>query len=535
MTKYIFVTGGVVSGLGKGITAASLGRLLKLRGYKVTSQKLDPYMNVDPGTMSPFQHGEVFVTDDGIETDLDLGHYERFIDENLNKYSSITSGKIYWSVLNKERNGDYLGTTVQVIPHITNEIKAVIYNVGKTTNADIVITEIGGTTGDIESQPHIEALRQICREVGKENCCFIHVVLVPYISGSDEFKSKPAQHSVKQLQGMGISPDIILTRADQPLPQYVKDKLAIFCSVEPECCIENLTVPVLYEAPMMLEKQNFSSVVCKLLRLDPREINLTEWQEMLDRVHARSKQVKIALCGKYVQLHDAYLSVAEALAHGGYENDAKVEISWVDTRTLTEEAAEEQLGGMDGIIVPGGFGERGVEGMMVAVKYARENNIPYFGICLGMQIAAVEFARNVLKLEGAGSAEFQADCKNRVIDLMHDQYGVKMGGTMRLGAYPCKTLGPIMKSAYGKDEIAERHRHRYEFNNEYRKVFEENGMVIAGTSPDGMLCEAIEYPKNDFFIGVQFHPEFKSRPNNAHPLFREFIKSAVKHMEKGSK
>ena len=533
MTKYIFVTGGVVSGLGKGITAASLGRLLKMRGFKVTSQKLDPYINIDPGTMSPFQHGEVFVTEDGVETDLDLGHYERFIDENLNKYSSVTSGKIYWNVLNKERNGDYLGTTVQVIPHITNEIKNVIYNVGKTTNADVVITEIGGTTGDIESQPHIEAIRQVCREVGKENCCFIHVVLVPYISGSDEFKSKPAQHSVKGLQGMGISPDIILTRADKLLPQYVKDKLAIFCGVEPECCIENLTVPVLYEAPIMLENQNFSSVVCKTLNLDPGKIDLTEWQEMLDRVHARSKKVTIALCGKYVSLHDAYLSVAEALAHGGYETEAKVEIRWVATEKLTDENVAKELAGVDGVIVPGGFGERGVEGMLVAIKYARENNIPYFGICLGMQLAAVEFARNVLKMEGAASVEYCPDCENRIIDLMSDQLAAKKGGTMRLGAYPCKVLGPIMKRAYGdKDSVTERFRHRYGFNNEYKKVFEDNGMIVAGVSPNGMLCEALEYPKNDFFIGVQYHPEFKSRPNSAHPLFREFIKSAVAYHEK---
>ena len=396
MTKYIFVTGGVVSGLGKGITAASLGRLLKMRGYKVASQKLDPYINIDPGTMSPFQHGEVFVTEDGAETDLDLGHYERFIDENLNKYSNLTTGKVYWNVLNKERSGEYLGKTVQVIPHITNEIKTFIYNVGKTSNADVVITEIGGTTGDIESQPFIEAIRQVAREVGRENCCFIHVTLVPYISGSDEFKSKPTQHSVKELQGMGITPDIIMARVDQPMPQYVKDKIAMFCNVEPECCIENLTVPVLYEAPLMLEKSNFSTVVCKILNLDPKEIDMTEWTEMLDRVHARSKTVKIALCGKYVQLHDAYLSVAEALAHGGYENDAKVDIEWVDTEFLTKKNISEKLRGVDGIIVPGGFGNRGIEGMILAAQYAREKNIPYFGICLGMQIAAIEFARNVL-------------------------------------------------------------------------------------------------------------------------------------------
>ena len=492
MTKYIFVTGGVVSGLGKGITAASLGRLLKMRGYKVASQKLDPYINIDPGTMSPFQHGEVFVTEDGAETDLDLGHYERFIDENLNKYSNLTTGKVYWNVLNKERSGEYLGKTVQVIPHITNEIKTFIYNVGKMSNADVVITEIGGTTGDIESQPFIEAIRQVAREVGRENCCFIHVTLVPYISGSDEFKSKPTQHSVKELQGMGITPDIIMARVDQPMPQYVKDKIAMFCNVEPECCIENLTVPVLYEAPLMLEKSNFSTVVCKILHLDPKQIDMSEWSEMLGRVHARSKTVKIALCGKYVQLHDAYLSVAEALAHGGYENDAKVEIEWVDTEFLTKENMSEKLHGVDGIIIPGGFGNRGIEGMILAAQYARENNVPYFGICLGMQIAAIEFARNVLGYRDANSSEFDPESAHHVIALMPDQYGVKMGGTMRLGAYPCKVLGPIMKRAYAAEEIAERHRHRFEFNNDYRKQFEEKGMLIAGTSPDGQLCEAIE-------------------------------------------
>ena len=533
MTKYIFVTGGVVSGLGKGITAASLGRLLKMRGYKVAAQKLDPYINIDPGTMSPFQHGEVFVTEDGAETDLDLGHYERFIDENLNKYSNLTTGKVYWNVLNKERSGEYLGKTVQVIPHITNEIKTFIYKVGKTSNADVVITEIGGTTGDIESRPFIEAIRQVAREVGRENCCFIHVTLVPYISGSDEFKSKPTQHSVKELQGMGITPDIIMARVDKPMPRYVKDKIAMFCNIEPECCIENLTVPVLYEAPLMLEKSNFSTVVCRILHLDPKEIDMSEWMEMLARIHARSKTVKIALCGKYVQLHDAYLSVAEALAHGGYENDAKVEIDWVDTESLTRDNVAEKLGDADGIIIPGGFGNRGIEGMVLAAQYARENNVPYFGICLGMQIAAIEFARNVLGYADANSSEFEPESKHHVIDLMPDQYGVKLGGTMRLGAYPCKVIGPIMKRAYGgQEEVAERHRHRFEFNNDYRKQFEENGMMIAGTSPDGHLCEAIEYPADDFYIGVQFHPEFKSRPNAAQPIFREFIKSAVRYMEK---
>ncbi len=532
MTKYIFVTGGVVSGLGKGITAASLGRLLKMRGYKVASQKLDPYINIDPGTMSPYQHGEVFVTEDGAETDLDLGHYERFIDENLNKFSNLTTGKVYWNVLNKERNGEYLGQTVQVIPHITNEIKSFIYQVGKTSNADIVITEIGGTTGDIESQPFIEAIRQVSREVGRDNCCFIHVTLVPYISGSCEFKSKPTQHSVKELQGMGISPDIIVARVDQPMPESIREKIAMFCNVAPECCIENLTVPVLYEAPMMLEKSNLSTIVCKILHLEPRKIDLREWEDMLKRIHARNKEVRIALCGKYVQLHDAYLSIAEALAHGGYENGAKVNIDWIDTETITADNVGSLLSGADGVLVPGGFGVRGIEGKVLACKYAREHNIPYLGICLGMQVAVVEFARSVLGYQDANSSEFYPEGKHSVIDLMPDQYGVKMGGTMRLGAYPCKVLGKMMKQAYGKDLIQERHRHRFEFNNDYRAEFEKNGMIIAGTSPDGSLCEAVEYPANDFFVGVQFHPEFKSRPNGAHPLFREFIRYAVKYMEK---
>ncbi len=533
MTKYIFVTGGVVSGLGKGITAASLGRLLKMRGYKVASQKLDPYINIDPGTMSPFQHGEVYVTEDGAETDLDLGHYERFIDENLNKFSNLTTGKVYWNVLNKERAGEYLGQTVQVIPHITNEIKSFIYQVGKTTGADIVITEIGGTTGDIESQPFLEAIRQVAREVGRDNCCFIHVTLVPYISGSCEFKSKPTQHSVKELQGMGIFPDIIVARVDDPMPRSIIEKIAMFCNVTPDCCIENLTVPVLYEAPMMLERSNLSTTVCRILHLEPNEIDLTEWEEMLKRIHARKATVKIALCGKYVRLHDAYLSVAEALAHGGYETGAKVEIKWIDTETVTSENVEELLGDVDGILVPGGFGGRGIEGKVLACKYARENNIPYLGLCLGMHIAAIEFARDVLGLADANSSEFFPEGKHNVIDLMPDQYGVKMGGTMRLGAYPCKIVGERMREIYGTDMIAERHRHRFEFNNDYREAFERHGMKIAGTSPDDTLVEAVEYPENDFFIAVQFHPEFKSRPNCAHPLFREFVRHALKHAKRG--
>lgn len=526
--KYIFVTGGVVSGLGKGITAASLGRLLKARGYKVASQKLDPYINIDPGTMSPYQHGEVFVTDDGAETDLDLGHYERFIDENLNKFSNLTTGKVYWNVLNKERNGEYLGQTVQVIPHITGEIKSFIYSVGAHNNADIVITEIGGTIGDIESQPFIEAIRQVSMEQGRENCCFIHVTLVPYISGSCEFKSKPTQHSVKELQGMGIVPDIIVARVDAPLPDDIKKKIAMFCNVESDCVIENRTLPLLYEAPVMLEGENLSSIVCRKLGLPPREIDLSDWNAMLRRAKSCDKKVRIALVGKYVQLHDAYLSVAEALTHAGFENGAKVEIDWVDSEELTPENAPRALQGADGILVPGGFGGRGIEGKIAAAKYARENDVPYLGICLGMQTAVIEFARNVLNIPDADSSEFSPAGAHSVIDIMPDQLGVKMGGTMRLGAYPCKVReGTRLFAAYGKALISERHRHRFEFNNDYREAFEGAGMVLSGTSPDGRLVEAVEIPNNRFFVGVQFHPEFKSRPNAAHPLFREFVRAAL--------
>ncbi len=526
--KYIFVTGGVVSGLGKGITAASLGRLLKARGYKVASQKLDPYINIDPGTMSPYQHGEVFVTDDGAETDLDLGHYERFIDENLNKFSNLTTGKVYWNVLNKERNGEYLGQTVQVIPHITGEIKSFIYSVGAHNNADIVITEIGGTIGDIESQPFIEAIRQVSMEQGRENCCFIHVTLVPYISGSCEFKSKPTQHSVKELQGMGIVPDIIVARVDAPLPDDIKKKIAMFCNVESDCVIENRTLPLLYEAPAMLEGENLSSIVCRKLGLSPREIDLSDWNAMLRRAKSCDKKVRIALVGKYVQLHDAYLSVAEALTHAGFENGAKVEIDWVDSEELTPESAPRALQGADGILVPGGFGGRGIEGKIAAAKYARENDVPYLGICLGMQTAVIEFARDVLNIPDADSSEFSPAGAHSVIDIMPDQLGVKLGGTMRLGAYPCKVReGTKLYAAYGNALISERHRHRFEFNNDYRAAFESAGMVLSGTSPDGRLVEAVEIPRNRFFVGVQFHPEFKSRPNAAHPLFREFVRAAL--------
>ncbi len=534
--KYIFVTGGVVSGLGKGITAASLGRLLKARGYKVASQKLDPYINIDPGTMSPYQHGEVFVTDDGAETDLDLGHYERFIDENLNKFSNLTTGKVYWNVLNKERNGEYLGQTVQVIPHITGEIKSFIYSVGAHNNADIVITEIGGTIGDIESQPFIEAIRQVSMEQGRENCCFIHVTLVPYISGSCEFKSKPTQHSVKELQGMGIVPDIIVARVDAPLPDDIKKKIAMFCNVESDCVIENRTLPLLYEAPAMLEGENLSSIVCRKLGLSPREIDLSDWNAMLRRAKSCDKKVRIALVGKYVQLHDAYLSVAEALAHAGFENGAKVEIDWVDSEELAPESAPSALKGADGILVPGGFGGRGIEGKIAAAKYARENDVPYLGICLGMQTAVIEFARDVLNIPDAASSEFSPAGAHSVIDIMPDQLGVKMGGTMRLGAYPCKVrAGTSLYAAYGEESISERHRHRFEFNNDYREAFEGAGMVLSGTSPDGRLVEAVEIPSNRFFVGVQFHPEFKSRPNAAHPLFREFVRAALNGAQKPAK
>ena len=526
-TKYIFVTGGVVSGLGKGITAASLGRLLKCRGYKVASQKLDPYINIDPGTMSPFQHGEVFVTEDGAETDLDLGHYERFIDENLNKFSNLTTGKVYWNVLNKERSGEYLGKTVQVIPHVTNEIKSFIYGVGKESGADVVITEIGGTVGDIEGQPFIEAIRQVAREVGRENYCFIHVTLVPYISGSEEFKSKPTQHSVKELQGMGINPDIIVARVDSHMPDEVREKIALFCNVDAECCIENFTLPVLYSCPAMLEKSNFSTIVCKRLNLDPRTIDMSEWNKMLERISSREKTVKIALCGKYVQLHDAYLSVAEALAHGGYENGAKVDITWVDTEALNEKNIEKTLSGVDGIIVPGGFGERGIEGMVLCAAYARKHNIPYFGICLGMQTAVIEYARNVLGYKDANSAEFDGSSKHCVIDLIDEKYDKKLGGTMRLGAYKCIVSDGLIKSCYGTDEISERHRHRYEVNSAYIKDLENAGMKVTCLSPDGKHVEGVEIPAHRFFIGVQFHPEFKSRPQSAHPLFRQFIKAAL--------
>ena len=533
MAKYIFVTGGVVSGLGKGITAASLGRLLKARGIKVAAQKLDPYINVDPGTMNPYEHGEVYVTEDGAETDLDLGHYERFIDENLNKFSNLTTGKVYWNVLNKERQGEYLGKTVQVIPHITNEIKSFIYTVGKETDADVVITEIGGTTGDIESQPFLEAIRQVSLEVGKENCLFMHVTLVPYIPGSDELKSKPTQHSVRELQSLGIMPDLIIARCDIPMPDTIRQKISLFCNVKPDCVIQNITVPVLYQAPLMLEESHLSDIVCRELNIETKAPDMNEWYEMLDRINGCKDTVNIAIVGKYVGLHDAYLSVAEALRHAGYENGVTVEIGWVDAEKITDETAEKYLSKYDGLLVPGGFGDRGIEGKICTAKYARVNNIPYFGICLGMQTAVIEFARHVLNLSDANSSEFTPDGNNNVIALMPDQQGnIPKGGTMRRGAYPCKIKdGSKMKEAYEQDLIQERHRHRYEFNNDFREQVEKYGMKITGTSPDSRLVEAVEIPANDFFVAVQYHPEFKSRPNRAHPLFKAFVKASKENKD----
>ncbi len=529
MSKYIFVTGGVVSGLGKGITAASLGRLLKARGLKVAAQKLDPYINVDPGTMSPYQHGEVYVTEDGAETDLDLGHYERFIDEDLNKYSNLTTGKVYWNILNKERRGEFLGETVQVIPHVTNEIKDFIYAVGRKTGADVVITEIGGTTGDIESQPFLEAIRQVGLEAGRENSLYIHVTLVPYLHGSDEHKSKPTQHSVKELRGMGISPDMIVLRCDEELEESIFKKIALFCNVKPDCVIENMTIPILYEAPVMLERQNFSAIVCRELGLDVPEPELGEWFEMLERIKSASRHVKIALVGKYVQLHDAYLSVAEALHHAGYALGAQVEIDWIDSETVTDENAAQLLGDCGGVLVPGGFGGRGVEGKIAAARYARENGVPYLGICLGMQAAVIEFARNVCAWPDADSGEFAPESKHKVIDFLPEQSeSVDKGGTLRLGAYPCEVVpGTALARCYGETLISERHRHRYEFNNDFRDELSRAGLTLCGVSPDGRIVEAVEIPGHPFFVGVQFHPEFKSRPNRPHPLFLGLIKAAM--------
>ena len=527
-TKYIFVTGGVVSGLGKGITAASLGRLLKNRGYKVTIQKFDPYINVDPGTMSPYEHGEVFVTDDGAETDLDLGHYERFIDENLTQNSSVTMGKIYSSVIEKERRGDYLGKTVQVIPHITNEIKENIYSF-EDTDTDIVITEVGGTVGDIEGLSIIEAIRQVGLEKNPEDVVYIHVTLLPYIFGSNEIKSKPTQHSVKELQSFGIKPDILVCRTEQDIPDNIREKLALFCNVRKTSVIQNKTADNLYAVPLMLEEEGLAREVCNHLRLDKYVPDNREWQEMIDNVRSiGDKTVNIAIVGKYIKLDDSYLSVIESLHHAGFANKVKVSIKLIDCESINPETAKEKLSGLQGIIVPGGFGNRGVEGKIETIKYARENNIPFLGICLGMQMAVVEFARNVLGLKDANSSEFNETTSNPVIHIMEEQIGIdKKGGTMRLGTYPCIIKdGTLAKQLYGAEKISERHRHRYEYNNEYKEKLENAGLICSGTSPDGKLVEIVEYKNHPYFIAGQFHPEFKSRPNRPAPLFVGLIEAA---------
>ncbi len=534
MTKYIFVTGGVISGLGKGITAASLGRLLKQRGLKVAAQKLDPYMNIDPGTMSPLQHGEVFVTEDGAETDLDLGHYERFIDENLTRFSNLTSGKVYWNVLSRERSGGYLGETVQVIPHITGEIMSFIYAGAKTCEADVLITEVGGTTGDIESQPFLEAIRQISLEQGHKNCIFIHVTYVPYLKSSGEHKSKPTQHSVKELRAMGISPDIIVARADEDIDAGTLAKIALFCNVKSDCVIENLTVPCLYEAPLMLNKNGLDKVVCRELALNVPEPSLGEWEAIIQKTGVRKDAVTVAIVGKYVKLHDAYLSIIESLRHAGFELSADINILWVDSEGVNPKNVGSVLEKADAVLIPGGFGVRGIEGMVAACKYARERNIPFLGICLGMQIAVIEFSRNVCGLASANSREFDENSPHPVIDIMEEQIGiVNTGGTMRLGAYPCCTAkNSMLERLYNSSIISERHRHRYELNNAYRETLTKNGIVISGTSPDNTLVEAIELPANSFFLGVQFHPEFKSRPNRPHPLFLGFVGAAKDEAQK---
>ncbi len=528
-TKYIFVTGGVVSSLGKGITAASLARLLKNRGLKVALQKMDPYLNMDPGTMSPYQHGEVFVTDDGAETDLDLGHYERFTDVNVTRNSNVTTGKIYWSVISKERRGDFLGGTIQVIPHITNEIKHCIHKVAKETSPDVVITEIGGTVGDIESLPFLESIRQIKYEVGRSNVLFIHVTLVPYLSKAGELKTKPTQHSVKELRSIGIQPDIIVCRTEKSISKDMKDKIGLFCNLEGDSVVENLDAETLYEVPLMLEQEGLDKLVIEKLGIECGPADMVEWGKMVTRIKNLENKVKIALVGKYVELHDAYLSVASALAHGGYSNNADVEIEWIHSEDLNSENIDVILKSVDGILVPGGFGDRGIEGKILAAKYARENKIPYFGICLGMQIAVIEFARNVLGLKDAHSSELNETTANPVIDIMPDQIDIEdKGGTMRLGLYPCEIKdGSKSIEVYKSKLINERHRHRFEFNNKYREVCKNAGMEIVGTSPDGRLVEMIEIIDHPWFIGCQFHPEFKSRPTSPHPLFEGLIKAAL--------
>lgn len=535
--KYVFVTGGVVSGLGKGITAASLGRLLKSRGYQVTMQKFDPYINIDPGTMNPVQHGEVFVTDDGTETDLDLGHYERFIDENLGKNANVTTGKVYWSVLQKERRGDFGGGTVQVIPHITNEIKSRFYRDYSETETKIAIIEVGGTVGDIESQPFLESIRQFKQEVGPENVCIIHVTLIPYLKASGEMKTKPTQQSVKQLQGMGITPDILVCRSELPLEDGIKDKIALFCNVPSSHVLQNLDVEYLYEAPLAMEEEQLAQVVTDCLKLPCPKPDLTDWIAMVDALRNPKQEVTIALVGKYITLHDAYISVAEALKHGGISQHATVHIKWIDSETVTKETASSVLRDVSGILVPGGFGSRGIEGMICAIAFAREQNIPYLGICLGMQLSIVEFARNVIGLSDANSVEFNPDTLHPVIDLMPDQAGVDdIGGTLRLGSYPC-TLDPSSKAAalYGSTQIADRHRHRYEVNNDYRKLLCDHGMMLCGLSPDNRIVEMIELKEHPWFVATQAHPELKSRPNRPHPLFRGFVEAALAYQNNQNK
>lgn len=533
MTKYIFVTGGVVSSLGKGITAASLGRLLKNRGLSVTIQKFDPYINVDPGTMSPYQHGEVFVTDDGGETDLDLGHYERFVDINVSKYSSVTTGKIYSTVLKKERRGDYNGGTVQVIPHITNEIKERVFRAGRETNADIVITEIGGTVGDIESLPFLEAIRQMKSDVGRDNVMYIHCTLVPYIKAAGEMKTKPTQHSVKELRSLGIQPNVIVVRAEMPLSQDMKDKIGLFCDIDPKAVIEATDADTLYAVPLSLQAQGLDQITCDHLKLTCKEADMTEWTELVDRVRNLSKKTTIALVGKYVELQDAYISVVEALRHAGYAYDSDIQVNWINAEHVTDENVNELLRGADGILVPGGFGDRGVEGKIAATKFARENKVPFLGICLGMQLASIEFARNVLGLDGAHTAEIDPNTPHAIIDLLPEQKDVEdLGGTLRLGLQPCKLKEETRAfSAYQDEVIYERHRHRYEFNNQYRQAMEEAGFVFSGTSPDGRLVEIIEIKDHPWFVASQFHPEFISRPTRPQPLFRDFVQAALQNNE----
>lgn len=531
VTKYIFVTGGVVSSLGKGITAASLGRLLKNRGLKVTIQKFDPYINVDPGTMSPYQHGEVFVTDDGAETDLDLGHYERFIDINLSKNSNVTTGKVYSSVISKERRGEYLGGTVQVIPHITNEIKERVFRAGKESGSDVVITEIGGTVGDIESLPYLEAIRQIKSDVGRENVMYIHVTLIPYIKVAGEVKTKPTQHSVKELRSIGIQPNMLVLRTEVPITEEMKKKIALFCDIDANAVVECQDASTLYEVPLMLREQGMDDIVVNHLKLQTPEPDMGDWLQLVDRVKSLEEQVEIAIVGKYVALHDAYLSVVEALSHAGFEANSDVKVRWVDAELITEENAAEHLGGVHGILVPGGFGDRGVEGKVTTIRYARENKVPFFGICLGMQVAVIEYARSVVGLQGANSSEINPATEYPVIDILPEQKDIEdLGGTMRLGLYPCKLQpGTLAMDCYEDELVYERHRHRYEFNNEYREQMERAGFVFSGTSPDGRLVEIVELPGHPWFLAVQFHPEFISRPNRPQPLFREFVKAAIKN------